>query len=244
MQTLTPTPTQTATNTPMQTLTPTPTQTATNTPSSSFNFVYLPLIVFDYPPPLPLLVLLFEESLFGQDGEEGIGQGVSFASGHQGQGVRIDNDDTLYYAAVDNIRIEEGAIEFWIKPLWNGDDGKNYILFEVGDTWYNRMRIMKDGANNLRFMVWSDDAELDTSTSVGNWRAGEWHHVRAAWHNQTISLSVDGKVVSTRPHVGMPSRLADRLYVGSSGYDIHNAEAVLDEFVIHQRSWREWEDTG
>ena len=42
--------------------------------------------------------------------------------------------------------------------------------------------------------------------------------------------------MATRPRVAMPSKLAERLYVGSSGRSGYATEAILDDFLIHQRS--------
>ena len=239
--TRTPRPTSTPTKTLTPTSTPTRTPTTTNTPTSTATpqRVYLPLVLDSYPPPSPLLVLLFDGLFSGQDGEEGVAHGVTFVPGYRGQGILLDEDDTLYYDATGNLHVQEGAIEFWLMPLWDGDDGQSYVLFEIGNSWYNRMRIMKDGANNLRFMVWSESAEYDASWNVGLWQASEWHHIRATWHDTTIGLSVDGLLRGTRSNVGMPARLAARIYVGSSGFGGLNAQAVMDEFIIHQRSWTE-----
>lgn len=170
----------------------------------------------------------------------GVSTGVTFSDGYHGQGALFGEGDVLHYRTAGNMGISEGAIEFWVRPSWDGGDGQSYVFFEVGDTWPNRMCIMKDGAENLRFIVWGDEEERDVSTGVSDWRSGGWHHVRSEWHDQTISLLVDGELVATRSQVQMPSNLADRLYVGSSGRSSYTAEAVVDEFVIHQRSWTEW----
>ena len=108
------------------------------------------------------------------------------------QAALFDNEDSLSYPADGVIDPQGGAIEFWLQPLWDGDDGQSYVFFEIGDEWFNRFRLMKDGANNFRFMAWSSQVEYDAACSVGHWEAGEWHEVRAAWGDEALSLFLDG----------------------------------------------------
>ncbi len=201
--------------------------------------VFLPLTLQDYPPSKPLLALHFEGTFTGADGEAGVADGPTFAPGYSGQGALFDFNetmyylgDTLYYAAANNINREHGQIEFWLKPTWDGDDELSHVFFEVGDTWFNRMLIIKDGANNFRFLVWSADTEYGVAIHVGHWKADEWHHVRVTWEQDSIALSLDeGPPVSA--FAVLPSTLAGRLYIGSTTAGSLSAEAVLDEFYIH-----------
>lgn len=120
----------------------------------------------NFPPAPPLLRLAFEDSFTGADGEPGVADGPTFVPGHSGLGALFDDSDTVTYGTDGNISWEQGAIEFWLMPLWRGSDGASYVFFEVGDTWFNRMRIMKDGANNFRFMIWSPDREYGVAYNV------------------------------------------------------------------------------
>jgi len=66
------------------------------------------------------LVLSFDGTFDGADGEMGYGYGLSFVPGHKGKAILFDDEDTLYYASDNNINPQQGVIEFWIKPEWNG----------------------------------------------------------------------------------------------------------------------------
>lgn len=178
------------------------------------------------------LVLHFDGSSSGENGELGFESGLSFVPGHIGKGVLIDQEDSLYYPTEDNINKEQGALEFWLKPVWEGDNGGSYVFFEIGDEWFNRMRIIKDGANNLRFMVWSSKVEYDAACSVADWSIDEWHHVRAIWEDGNISLYLDGENCDTQNFVVMPESLSSRLFIGSSAKKDLQAQAVIDEFSI------------
>lgn len=178
------------------------------------------------------LVLTFEGSYDGADQERGYDYGVSFVPGHSGQAARFDNQDTLYYLTDDNIHSQQGVIEFWAKPFWNGNDKQIYVFFELGDTWFNRLRITKDGANNFRFMVWSADTEYDAACDVSHWVAEEWHQVRATWQGGRISLDLDGVLCGEETEVEMPESLPPRFYIGSSTQQDMQAQAAIDEFII------------
>jgi hypothetical protein len=178
------------------------------------------------------LMLHFEGSFYGTDGEQGYDHGLSFVSGHTGQAVLFNNEDTLSYLTDSNISPQQGAIEFWLKPLWNGDDNQTYVFFEIGDSWFNRFRITKDGANNFRFMVWSSKVEYDVACNVSAWVANDWHQVRATWQSDSLSLYLDGVLCDTQTFVVMPVSLSSRFFIGSSANQDLQAQSVIDEFAI------------
>jgi hypothetical protein len=180
------------------------------------------------------LVLNFEGSLAGAAGEPGYTEGVPFVSGHRGQAVLFNAENTLSYFAEGNISPAQGEIEFWLQPLWNGDDHQSYVFFEIGADWFNRLRITKDGANNFRFMVWSAETEYDVACNVSAWIATEWHHVKVIWQPERISLYLDDELCETETAVVLPESLTNRLYIGSSAQQDLQAQAVIDEFIIRE----------
>jgi len=179
-----------------------------------------------------LLLLHFDGSYTGAQGEPGTPNGTAFAGGRHDQGVLVDDADTLTYATADNLEREQGAIEFWISPQWDGDDGQSYTFFEVGNGWFNRLRIMKDGANNLRFMLWDSTTECGVAYNVAYWRAGEWHHVAVTWAGSDIALYVDGEQRASSDDASPPDILANTMHVGSSLWYDQQADAVMDELRI------------
>jgi PKD repeat protein len=179
-----------------------------------------------------LLILHLDGTYAGEQGESGVPSGATFSTGRYGQGALIDAADTLTYASAENLEREQGAIEFWISPQWDGDDQQSYTFFEVGNGWFNRMRVMKDGANNLRFMMWDSTTEYGVAYNVAHWKAGEWHHVAATWDGNNIALYVDGEQRGSESDANPPDTLADTIYVGSSSWSDQQANAVMDELRI------------
>ncbi|MGQ9787564.1 MAG: LamG-like jellyroll fold domain-containing protein, partial [Anaerolineae bacterium] len=179
-----------------------------------------------------LLLLHFDGSYHGAQYEPGAPSGTTFAAGKYAQGVAIDSNDTLTYATAGNLNLTQGAIEFWIRPNWDGGDGQGYTFFEVGTGWFNRMRIMKDGANNLRFMVWDSTTEYGVAYNIAHWQAGEWHHIAATWEGTSIALFVDGQQRDSSNTARLPDTLADTIYIGSSLWHDQQANAVIDELRI------------
>jgi hypothetical protein len=178
-----------------------------------------------------LLLLHFDGSYLGVQGEQGIPTGTTFVPGRYGQGVRVGAGERITYALADNLDPQQGAIEFWVKPEWDGDDEESYIFVEVGDGWFNRLRVMKDGANNLRFMVWDSTTEYGVAYNVAHWQEGEWHHVAATWGDNQIDLYEDGKLVDSSV-ANLPNMLLGPIYIGPSLSYQEFAMAVIDELRI------------
>lgn len=178
------------------------------------------------------LLLHFDGSYDGAGGETGTASGMSFAAGRYGQALSAGEGATLSYETAGNLNREQGAIEFWVRPDWDGNDERDYNFFEVGNEWSNRIRITKDGANNLRLMVWDDQREYGVATNVGGWRAGEWHHVAATWAPTGLALYTDGELRDRATGTRPPQSLAPRMFIGSDAGGGNPAQAAIDEFRI------------
>ncbi len=182
--------------------------------------------------PNTLLLLHFDNNYTGEQGETGVYSGTTFTTGRYGQGVLIDNADTLTYITNTNLDRAQGAIEFWLRPDWNGDDNLNHNFLDTGYGDTNRLTITKDGGNNLRFILWDSSQEYGTAYWVGFWQAGEWHHVAAVWQGTRIYLYVDGILRDSRTDAHPPDSLANEMYIGSSLFRDSQADALIDELRI------------
>jgi DNA-binding beta-propeller fold protein YncE len=178
-----------------------------------------------------LLLLHLDGSYAGAQGQAGTPNGAGFAAGRYGQGVLLDEGDTLTYRTAGNLNLTEGAIEFWLRPDWDGNDKQDYAFFEVGNDWFNRIRIAKDGGNHLRIVVWDSSAEYGAGHLVDDWKAGEWRHIGVTWQEGIVALYEDGVQVDRQP-ARFPDWLAEPMYVGSGSWDGRVANGVIDEFRI------------
>jgi len=199
-------------------------------------------VAFANIPPLPpdrplgadghtLLLCSFDGDTTCADGEVGAGTGIAFTEGRFGQGVLVSGTATLVYPTAGNITATQGTVEFWVQPAWDGDDGQDHAFVETSGGWYNRLRVAKDGANNLRFFLWDGKREYSLGYSVAHWHAGEWHHVAAVWTADRMWLLVDGEIVAERES-SPPQMLGEDLYVGSNQGGGQQADGVLDDLRI------------
>jgi alpha-tubulin suppressor-like RCC1 family protein len=185
-----------------------------------------------------LLSLGFDGTLVGEDGEQPTtSEGITFEPGVSGSGVLIQGSDRLAYASAGNFTAESGTIELWIKPRWNGTDGTHRFFFSLG----NQVMLLKDGADNLRFLLRSDDSEAHQYYSLLGWSAGEWHQVAATWTVPGVMTTyVDGVPVISHD-AGDQDRITEvpaELFVGRfesqfGSYPTGSpAAAVIDEVRI------------
>jgi len=178
-----------------------------------------------------LLLLHFDGDYAGTQGEMGTAVGTGFTDGRFGQGVLLDETDTLTYTAAGNLNHTQGAVEFWVRPDWDGDDGGDHTLFwwrEDGDM----LHLRKDPVSNLVFDYFYAGGGCGAPTSVAHWQAGEWYHVAFTWQETEIRLYVDGRQVALTECGGTARPTARDFYVGSRAGGAGSIEAVVDELRI------------
>lgn len=179
-----------------------------------------------------LLLLHFDGEYTGAQDELGTATGTAFVEGYYGQGVSIDNSDTLTYTTMGNLNVETGTVEFWVRPNWDGDDGQMHILFETGDTSSSGIQIGKDGVGTLQFILWTSTEHNAVIHNVSDWQSGKWHHLAASWQNNEMSLFIDGRRRDNIYTAISPEELGKWLYIGSSPSLGWQADAVFDELRI------------
>ena len=178
------------------------------------------------------LLCHFDGSTASESGIVGHGVGVSFAVGRFGQGIVTEDPATLSYRVKDLFNGLQGGVEFWLSPNWRGDDQTGHILLDTSSQSGHGVRIEKDGADNLRAIVWNDGPECGVGVGVGGWRPKEWHHVGMTWEGTELSLFVDGQMVSRTPTCGLPRDLSGNVFIGSAGDGARPAKGVFDELRI------------
>ena len=184
-----------------------------------------------------LLVLRFDDSLSGEDGESPVqAVGVVFESGVSNSGALLPAPSELLYAGAGNINPLEGSLECWFKPTWDGNDYLSHYLLRYGGA--GGILIGKDGANNLRIILNRYGAypggEAGIFLNVGDWQANEWHHIAFTWSDsaKTLQLYIDGTLIREESFaIALPPISSPNLQIGADGASAY-AEGVVDNLRI------------
>jgi len=117
----------------------------------------------------------------------------SLASGRFGNGFEAKTDGTFLRTARSVLTEQTGAVEFWVRPNWNGNDGQvNYFMEHSSDTV-----AMNRSGSLLLLSVNASNSTILTS-NITSWQAGEWHHVAFSWQQRrNLSLFIDGVRVNS-----------------------------------------------
>jgi hypothetical protein len=178
-----------------------------------------------------LLLLPFEHDLKSADGEAPTRtSGVTFEPGIAGAGVLIEGSDLLAYSSTGNFAAGAGTVEFWIKPRWNGDDHSTHFFFTLGDALW----IVKDGADNLRFILGSEDSEAYQGYNLGAWAANDWHHLAVTWSIPgEMKTYIDGvqRISHSSGTKDLISSIPPEMVIGSQAGALQ-ADAVIDELRV------------
>jgi hypothetical protein len=189
-----------------------------------------PAVTWSVAPADLLLRVSFDGSATGTAGQQPATGRYVPAPGRYGGGALLTGVNALSYQHIA-VNPQRGALGVWVQPLWNGNDGQTHVFLDVG-TPTAGIRLSKDGANNLRFQIWSPTGESDLAYSVAGWKRGEWHHVGGIWTpDGHMELLTDGKVVGRRAARLLPM-VADTIYVGEHADGTLNCDCVLDEVSV------------
>jgi hypothetical protein len=106
--------------------------------------------------------------------------------------------------------LEAGTLEFWCRPLWNGDDGGEHIFFEgvaYGHRLQSRLRKLgSDGENKLEFTIADAGGRLHAVRGPADLNKDRWHHIAATWDfpKAHLQLFVNGKRIAEQGPGGRP----------------------------------------
>jgi len=157
-----------------------------------------------------LLHLPFDYSRNGTGGETPTAsQYVSLGDGKYSNGANIieySDTPTLKYKAANNINSQQGTVEAWVKPTWNGNDGKGHTILQYGAE--GGILILKNGANNLRLIINrfspSGYPEQGVGHNISDWQANQWRHIAFTWGGGQLRLYIDGNLTVQQPIYSTP----------------------------------------
>ena len=113
---------------------------------------------------------------------------------------------------------DEGTIEMWLAPAWNGTNqgGSGIGAVETAQFLYTSSGLQGLGVPGLQLLIFNNGAPDDGGQlfafwndgeggvrilnnsgpgTTSNWVADEWHHVAFCWSPHLLGLFVDGQVV-------------------------------------------------
>lgn len=179
-------------------------------------------------------------------------KGEGLVEGRFGQALRFERKRGVRvceYAARKNVRPDEGAIAFYFKPDWSGQDCKiRYFFLHPGPKNRGGGANAPDsiGVQTMRYRkpeqelwLWYDDHGGGNNIvrgSIHRWAKREWRHVAVTWDSSWLHLYLDGELKGRHRVKGQVSEPGDRFFVGASRNGALSSEGVLDELYIYGRA--------
>jgi hypothetical protein len=134
---------------------------------------------------------------------------------------------------------KQGYISFWLRPDWDGNDGKVHRILRIGDPERNGLLVEKSASTNmLRYVMASPEKLTVARTDVSGWKAGEWHHIAIAWMTNRDGVptgvplwidrvAVDGPIASGNTFLDPDAMDDARVWIGDE-----TSDAAMDELVM------------
>jgi len=163
-----------------------------------------------------------------------IAQNINYSNGIIADALQLSSNSLVTYNAQNNIAANEGTVELWVKPNWNGNDNTDHNILIWG-IW-GGLYIAKDGANNLKILVnrygTGGNPERAAGFNISSWLANEWHHVAFTWSATELNVYIDGVLVANSP-VGftLPNISDAQFYLGSENGN-NSFDGDFDEIRI------------
>jgi len=91
--------------------------------------------------------------------------------------------------------------------------------------------------NKMQFGAGLYPGEALNYTDPINWPLGQWHHLVITFDGKTVTYYLDGRLVSTLPHVGTMIRCTEPLRIGTDwpGGDPVGFDGLMGELAIFKR---------
>ncbi len=179
--------------------------------------------------------------------------GITLTTGKSGEGALIENGSSLSYSAAGNLNLQEGTIDFWFEPNWNGnvDEFKTFFWFTQDGTTtdMNALYFTKYASYNYADVGFYDNtgelARTWNDTGLAYVQAGEWHRVRLFWDfssdvsQKYIIIAIDDHFTVYYPDSSFKGTFDDlgssRFYIGTREDGSRPLDGVIDEFKIYDK---------
>ncbi|MCH7496004.1 MAG: phage tail family protein, partial [Candidatus Marinimicrobia bacterium] len=175
----------------------------------------------------------------------------------QSKAIQIVNKDNLYYDRGANVNNQnyanlnpyQGTIVLWVKPYFDGDDGKGHMIFLSTDNADNSITVFKRAVNTMRFQITLGGTTVNVSSASlnsSNFGAGSWHLIIGRWDlnngidgtSNTLELEINEVVVSNTSALGTPSGLDQFFAIGQEYTTTPDGSNSIFDGLIH---WQVYE---
>ncbi len=135
----------------------------------------------------------------------GWGLGAAFVRAKFGRGILATTDRyAIMPGEVRTFNRDEGTIEMWVQPQWNGyEETTNYffmaygVLEEGGPARQADISLYKEPKGTLQYVIRQGDGQTKTLMEpIDYWKKDEWHHIAVTWSKnkpEDVALYVDGR---------------------------------------------------
>lgn len=168
-------------------------------------------------------------------------EGITYEDAVFGEGALIDEEDVVDYDSM-NLSLQEGTIEYWIKPVWNPNtDPEDRKVIMAGDL-ENGMFITKGDSRiksgNTYFEIFVNGKDYLIDAIIGenwaDWKEGEWHHVAWVWNGTEGEMRVylDGVFYGSRQYAPFLVNFDSGSVKFGRGWPAR-INSVIDEFRVY-----------
>ncbi len=145
------------------------------------------------------------------------------------------NSETFFLAPLSSIRtgnLHTGMMEVKIRPNWDGNDGRHYVLITLfGNDWNKgSIYLEKTSQNVLQAIRWEDGkVSCWVGTDIKDWKKGEWHSIYLSWFDKSMSLQVDKNKRIQYPYKIPPKEGFKIIFIGSDASYKLTADALFKD---------------
>jgi len=125
----------------------------------------------------------------------GPGPAAVLVEGHKSGALSLTGGRTLPILGNDgNFSAAAGTVQMWVRPNWDGDDGRVHQIFNSrceGKNYFN-LNVLTDGTLGVATGSGGVGTYQRVNFDISDWEAGQWHHLAFTWSGRDFALYVDG----------------------------------------------------
>ena len=160
----------------------------------------------------------------------------TYNPGKVGYAIMLNASQPVFHTPVNNFFEEQGSIEFWFKPNWDGDEVKNRTIMSAGQTFLICKYNYESSNLLLAYFISQDGKLLMVGADISAWKANTWQHIAITWNqDKNLELYINGTKFYYTPFMNNITYIDPQyeIVIGSSLYEkINGAYGYFDEFRI------------